>query len=143
MVPENGDKVTLVEIHEAGSNVIVLFDRKNKYSSIANPPCSGRLDDELYDVMDSVVVGNHIDHRFRQERLAIFHSAIGDGVALLPAKSPHLRHSHAGDDALKFFDNVMKFVRLDNAFDQFHGARTGKNTAHRARMKQTRRAACF
>src|SRR6266566_6089956 len=109
-----------IEIHEAGADMVGLIQGKYKYSSIANVSGSGGPDNEFNNVVDRVIVRNNVDHHFGQEWQLVFHATIDDWVSLLTADSFNVRYRHAGHELLKRWDHLMKFVRLNNAFDQLH-----------------------
>ena len=112
--------LVLVELHEAGSDVVGFIQRKDKYSPIADLSSLSGLDDEFNDIVDFIIVCDDIDHHFGQQWLLIFHAAIDDRVSLLTSESFNIQDGHPVGDGLKRRDYIIKHVWLDNAFDQLH-----------------------
>ena len=117
----------LLKIHESGANVVDLFDRGNKNSSVAYLAGFRCLSDDLHYVVDFVVVDRDFDHDFGQKGQVVLDSTVHGLVSALPAMTPDFRYCHAGNNWGKLLDDLRKLFLADNALDQLHDPRIAQN----------------
>ena len=55
-----------IEFHEAGPNVVTLFDGKNKDSSVSDLSSTRGINHYSYDVVNPIIVCDNLDHQFGQ-----------------------------------------------------------------------------
>src|SRR5258706_12874090 len=105
------------------ANADRLIHLGQKDLAIANLARSGALHDRVNGGFDDFVVDNHFQLDLRQQVDRVFASAIGFGVALLPAMPAHLEYRHPINAHLRqgFFD-VFEFGGLNHRFNLVHGS---------------------
>jgi hypothetical protein len=107
-------------VHHAGANVVGLIDIDDKDPAIADLSCSCRLANDFNNVIDPVLVGNDLHHRFRQKRYLIFESAINSRLAFLMAVATDVGYRQARREAFDPLNKVVKLLRTDDALYEFH-----------------------
>ncbi len=106
-----------VEFHESRTDVIVRLNRNDEYPAIANMSAPGFLDHDFYDVVHPVVFRHELDHNLRQQRDLVFVPAVQHWLSFLVPMPFGFRQRHARRNFLERFDDVLEFVRLDDALN--------------------------
>src|SRR5262249_24560031 len=69
----------------AGSDAVDLFGRRDVDLAVADLAGPGRLEDHVHDLLDLVVVGQHLDLHLRHEVHLVLRAPVHLGVPALPA----------------------------------------------------------
>ena len=80
----------LLAIDKPGSNVVGFIERNNENSSVADLTGSCRFDNDLHDIIDSIVFDSDFEHCLWQKVISVFRSSVSHGASPLPSKSSSL-----------------------------------------------------
>jgi hypothetical protein len=109
-----------IEFHEAGPNVVTLFDGKNKDSSVSDLSSTRGINHCSYDVVNPIIVCDNLDHQFGQEGRGVFHATIKNGMSFLTPVPFRFEDCEAWRNGAECLDDDVELVRLDDALNQLH-----------------------